>query len=116
MGYENFWVRQKIGGYGEVVPVDLSINLKEDGNQAAFNFSNGPGIDRVVIREVGIATEWYGQNASQNENMQEEETARNRNQPCLGKSLPPPSKIKSRKKVAERTDRKAEINTISPRF
>ncbi|KAH3897451.1 hypothetical protein DPMN_021639 [Dreissena polymorpha] len=33
------------------VPVDLSMNLKEDGNQAPFTFSNGPGIDRVVIRD-----------------------------------------------------------------
>ncbi|KAH3849836.1 hypothetical protein DPMN_092240 [Dreissena polymorpha] len=32
-------------------PVDLSINLKEDGNQAAFALINGPGIDRVVIRD-----------------------------------------------------------------
>ncbi|KAH3771469.1 hypothetical protein DPMN_172788 [Dreissena polymorpha] len=34
-------------GYGEVVPVDLSINLKEDGNQAAFTFINDLGVGNV---------------------------------------------------------------------
>ncbi|KAH3771472.1 hypothetical protein DPMN_172791 [Dreissena polymorpha] len=34
-------------GNGEVVPVDLSINLKEDGNQAAFTFINGLGVGNV---------------------------------------------------------------------
>ncbi|KAH3778615.1 hypothetical protein DPMN_180084 [Dreissena polymorpha] len=36
---------------GDIVPVDLSINLKEDGNRVAFTFIIGPGIDRVVIRD-----------------------------------------------------------------
>ncbi|KAH3709950.1 hypothetical protein DPMN_069416 [Dreissena polymorpha] len=58
MGTKNNWVRKKWvrtilgankkwGVYGEVVPVDLSINLKEDGNQAAFTFINGPGVGNV---------------------------------------------------------------------
>ncbi|KAH3772153.1 hypothetical protein DPMN_173490 [Dreissena polymorpha] len=47
----------------EEVPVDLLIYLKEDGNQAAFTFINGPGwvmgtwmveIDLVVIRDVYV--------------------------------------------------------------
>jgi hypothetical protein len=46
-GYEQFWVRKNIWGYGEVVPVDLSIKLKEDGNQAVFTFINGPGVGNV---------------------------------------------------------------------
>ncbi|KAH3697385.1 hypothetical protein DPMN_084885 [Dreissena polymorpha] len=54
---------KQIKGYGEVVPVDLSINLKEDGNQAAFTFINGPAvgnvdclveIDSVVIRDLNV--------------------------------------------------------------
>ncbi|KAH3782868.1 hypothetical protein DPMN_160789 [Dreissena polymorpha] len=52
--------KKKLGN-GEVGPVDVSINLKEDGNQAAISFINGCGwamltcmveIDRVVIRYV----------------------------------------------------------------
>ncbi|KAH3835754.1 hypothetical protein DPMN_109115 [Dreissena polymorpha] len=47
--------------YGEVVPVDLSINLKEDQNQVAFNFIMALGwgmwtwmvrIDGVVLNDV----------------------------------------------------------------
>ncbi|KAH3850665.1 hypothetical protein DPMN_093090 [Dreissena polymorpha] len=61
IGYEKNWVRKKNWEYGEVVTVDLSINLKQDGKQAAFTYINGPGwimwtcmveIDRVVIRDV----------------------------------------------------------------
>ncbi|KAH3699336.1 hypothetical protein DPMN_074292 [Dreissena polymorpha] len=40
-----------------VVPVDLSINLKEDGNQAAFTFINDPGVGNV---EMDAWSMWAG--------------------------------------------------------
>ncbi|KAH3706217.1 hypothetical protein DPMN_065600 [Dreissena polymorpha] len=46
------------GRTGRRLPVDPSINLKEDGNQAAFTFINGTGMDNVdmdgrfVIRDI----------------------------------------------------------------
>ncbi|KAH3726984.1 hypothetical protein DPMN_052891 [Dreissena polymorpha] len=52
---ENNWERKKNWGNGGVVFVDLSINLKEDGNQDAFTFINGPELDRVVIRDEIVA-------------------------------------------------------------
>ena len=52
MGYEKNGVRTILGtktnkGYGEVVPVDLLVNLKEDGSKAAFTFINGPCVGYV---------------------------------------------------------------------
>ncbi|KAH3719107.1 hypothetical protein DPMN_061938 [Dreissena polymorpha] len=35
-----------------VVPVDLSINLKEDGNQTAFPFINSPWVGNVDMEDV----------------------------------------------------------------
>ncbi|KAH3808940.1 hypothetical protein DPMN_137302 [Dreissena polymorpha] len=39
-------------GRDRPLPENLSINLEEDGNQAAFTFINGLEIDSVVIRDV----------------------------------------------------------------
>ncbi|KAH3829852.1 hypothetical protein DPMN_103082 [Dreissena polymorpha] len=43
------WTRPMLMGPWE--PMDLSTTLKGDGNQAAFTFINGPGIERVIIRD-----------------------------------------------------------------
>ncbi|KAH3708662.1 hypothetical protein DPMN_068119 [Dreissena polymorpha] len=42
----------KNGHEKNVVPVDLSINLKEDGNKASFSFINGPGVGYVDMDDV----------------------------------------------------------------
>ena len=46
LGKKNFFFEKK-WEYMYIVPVDLSINLKEDGNQAPFTFINGPRVGNV---------------------------------------------------------------------
>ncbi|KAH3726968.1 hypothetical protein DPMN_052857 [Dreissena polymorpha] len=45
------WWSPRVCNVDMDVFVDLSINLKEDGNQDAFTYINGPGLDRVVITD-----------------------------------------------------------------